>query len=201
MITRDHPIQKPVPTYEIAQLFPAQGDWSEADFLGLDTNRLAELNEGKLEVMEMPTYFHQLIVMRLVLFLFPFVANRKLGQIAIAPLRVRLWPGKIREPDLVFISAAHANRVGEQYWGLPDLAAEIISESDPDHDRITKMAEYAQAGIPEYWIIDPYMRTVEVYLLAGAEYQMAKDLAEGETLTTTQLPGFALSVTELFAPE
>jgi hypothetical protein len=46
------------PTWEIAHLFPMQGDWSEVDYIGLSTNHLVELNDGKLEVLVMPTEWH-----------------------------------------------------------------------------------------------------------------------------------------------
>ncbi len=189
------------PTYEIADLFPSQGNWSDEEYLALDTNRLVELSDGEVEVLDMPSDFHQLILVRFITLFYPFVLAHRLGHVRIAPLRVRLWPGKIREPDLVFMSSAHATRVGEKFWGVPDLAVEIISESDEDLDRITKMDEYAHAGIPEYWIVDPYARTVEIYLLNGEAYQLAATLAEGQTLTSSQLPGLEVSVAELFAPE
>ena len=99
------------------------------------------------------------------------------------------------------MSVSHADRIGEKYWGVPDLVAEVISESDEDLDRVIKLDEYAHAGIPEYWIVDPYARTVEIYLLNGEAYQLAATLAEGQTLTSAQLPGLEVSVAELFAPE
>ncbi len=201
MLTKERKKKKRVPTYEIAALFPAQGDWTEVEYLALDTNRLVELSEGELEVLDMPSNFHQLILVRLIAFLYPFVIAHRLGHVRMSALRVRLWPGKIREPDLVFISSAHTARVGETYWGVPDLVAEIISESDENLDRVIKMDEYALAGIPEYWIIDPYARTVEVYLLQGEAYQLSIKLTEDGVLTSLQLPGFELSVRELLAEE
>jgi len=201
MLTKERKVKKRIPTYEIVELFPGQGDWSEAEYLTLDTNRLVELSEGELEVLEMPGNFHQLIIGRLFFVLSLYMKEHKKGFIRFSPLRVRLWPGTIREPDLVFMSAAHADRVGEKYWGIPDLVAEIISESNEEHDRVTKMSEYARAGIPEYWLIDPYARTVEIYLLKGEEYHLAATLTEADALTSSQLPGFAVSVRDLFAEE
>lgn len=201
MLTKERKKKKRVPTYEIAALFPAQGDWTEVEYLALDTNRLVELSEGEVEVLEMPSNFHQLLLGRLFFVFSLFLRQNKLGFVRFSALRVRLWPGKIREPDLIFMSAAHADRVGETYWGVPDLVAEIISESDENLDRVIKMEEYARAGIPEYWIIDPYTRTVEVYLLQGEAYQLSIKLTEDGVLTSAQLPGFELSVRELFAEE
>lgn len=200
MLTKKQSIKKR-PTYEIAELFPAQGNWSEEEYLALDTNHLVEFSHGELEVLDMPSDFHQLLVVRLISLLYPFVIRNRLGSVRISPLRVRLWPGKFREPDLIFVSTAHADRIGEKFWGIPDLVAEIISESDEELDRITKITEYAQAGIPEYWIVDPYARTVEIYLLHEDQYTLHATLTESDTLTSSQLPDFALSLTDLFAPE
>ena len=52
-------------TYAVAELFPAQVEWTEEEYLALDTNRIVELSDGNLDVAEMPTDFHQLIVARL----------------------------------------------------------------------------------------------------------------------------------------
>ena len=74
------------PVWEIATLFPLQGTWSEAAFLALPSNRLLELNDGCLEVLPMPTYFHELIVEFLYDLLRAFVKDRGLGKAMRAPL-------------------------------------------------------------------------------------------------------------------
>ena len=195
--------RKPELTYAVAELFPLQGQWTDAEYLALNTNRLIELVDGNLEVLEMPTPYHQLIVLRLGALLYTFVAARQLGQVLVAPLRVRLWPGRFREPDLVFMAAAHADRITKKYWGVPDLAIEIISPDDPDRDRVIKKTEYAQAGIPEYWILDPEEKTLEVNLLPAEEeeYQLSQTLGIQDSLASAQLPGFELILADLFAEE
>lgn len=75
------------------------------------------------------------------------------------PLSVRLWPGKIREPDVLFVSHEHADRVGEQFYGPPDLVIEVLSAGTWRTDRLEKLVEYAQADIMEYWIVDPEAKT------------------------------------------
>src|SRR5258705_11490817 len=110
------------PTWEVAYLFPAQGHWSEEEYLRLSTNRLLEFCDGTLEVLPMPTQWHQVIVLFLYRQLFQFVEPGGLGLVLVAPLRVKLWEGRIREPDLVFMLAAHKDRRGEKYWAGADLA-------------------------------------------------------------------------------
>ncbi len=203
MAVKDSPAARPEPTYAIAELFPSQGQWTEAEYLALETNRIVELSNGRLEVLEMPNDLHQLILKRLCWLIDMLVVRTQLGRLRFAPLRIRLWPGKMREPDLVFMAAVHVDRCGSQYWGAPDLVAEVLSPSDADLDRIIKMQEYAQADIPEYWIVDPENKKIEVYALpAGAsEYQLNRMAGVGDTLTSTQLPGLQLVLAELFAEE
>src|SRR3990172_7482500 len=157
--------EKPTPTYEVAELFPFQGQWTDEDYLALDTNRLVELSDGNLEVLAMPSELHQAVLARLFLAVANFVIQHGLGEVRFPALRVRLWPGKFREPDLVFMAATHKERIFKKFWGVPDLAVELISDDDPDRDRVRKKSEYALAGISEYWIVDPAGKTVEVYLL------------------------------------
>ncbi len=203
MLTQPQTTKKRIPTHEVAVLFPAQGEWTETEYLDLavDTNRVVELNNGQLEVHDMPTDFHQLILVRLISVLYPLVIAQQLGHVRIAPLPVRLWPGKFREPDLVFMAAAHTERISKQFWGVPDLVAEVVLEGNVKLDRSVKIKEYARAGIPEYWIVDPETKTVEIYQLQGEVYIMRHNLKQGDTLTSSQLPDFQLALTDLFAEE
>ncbi len=194
-------VERPRPTYAVAELFPREGEWTEEDYLALDTNHIIELSDGNLEVAEMPTDLHQLILMRLVMTIFAWASRTKLGRVRFSALPVRLWPGKIREPDLVFMATAHLNRITQKYWGIPDLVAEIISPGNPDHDRVRKKQEYARAGIPEYWIVDPGEKTIEVYRLRTRQYRLDRTLGIDDTLTSAQLPGFELALADLFAEE
>src|SRR6516225_4851976 len=95
--------RKGEPAWEVAYLYPYQGEWTEAEYLALDTNRLVELSDGCLEVLPMPLISHQLIIKFLLYALDAFVIARAAGVVLFAPLPVRLWAGKFREPDIVFL--------------------------------------------------------------------------------------------------
>src|SRR5437773_8979504 len=148
-------------TTEVAWLFPRRGEWTEADYLALpETNRIVELSEGRLVVPEMPTDPHQFVVGELFAAMRSFVRDHALGHLRVAPLPVRLWPGKFREPDIVFLSREHGDRRGEQFWGVPDLVVEVISPRTEHSsgtertDRREQFDEYALAGVLEYWLVD-----------------------------------------------
>jgi Uma2 family endonuclease len=109
---------------------------------------------------------------------------------------VRLWKGKFREPDLVFILAKHADRMGEEYWKGADLVMEIVSGSAEDRQRDleTKVAEYARARIAEYWIIDPQQAEITVLRLKGRKYVVHGRYGRGSQARSALLKGFVVDV-------
>ncbi len=190
-----------VPTWEVAYLFPTQGTWSEEEYLALHGNRLVEFSNGVLEVLPMPTTSHQLLVAYLYGLVLAFATRQDLGTALFAPLRVRLWPGKFREPDVVFLLKEHADRIGEEFWRGADLVMEVVSSEEEDRrrDLVTKRREYARAGIPEYWIVDPREERISVLRLAGRRYVPHGEFAPGDVATSHLLPGFAVDVAEAMA--
>ncbi len=184
---------------EVANLYPPQGEWTEEDYFSLpDTNRYVELSEGRLIMPPHPTNSHQVALQNFFLQLHNFVRNHKLGTVRIAPLPVRLWPGKIREPDIFFVSKEHSNRISEKVYGVPDLVVEVISPGTEKTDRVEKFSEYARAGVREYWLIDPGERNVEVYSLRGDRYTLLGKYDPSQTATSKLLQGFYVKVGELF---
>jgi Uma2 family endonuclease len=130
-----------------------------------------------------------------------FVTARNLGEVLFAGVRVRLWEGKYREPDVVFMLAEHASRITDDYWIGADLVMEVVSGSDNDRDRdlVEKRGEYARAGILEYWIVDPELGQITVLTLDGAAYAVHGVFSRGQPATSKLLPGFAVDVTAALA--
>lgn len=188
------------PTWEIAHLFPRQGEWSESDYLALDTNHLVELSDGFLEVLPAPTLMHQLIVGFLHGLLKSFVKEHALGLVLFAPLPVRLWKGKFREPDIVYL---RPERVRDRplYPEGADLALEVVSEGKQNRERDLekKRDEYAAAGISEYWIVDPEKREITVLALEDRNYREHGCFGAGKVASSVILAGFEVKVDEVFA--
>lgn len=189
-------------TLAVAELWPPQGQWTEADYFRLpETSRQVELSGGEVTIMAPPGFTHQRVLDNLYSRLKEFVRENELGVTAFAPLAVRLWPGKIREPDIVYYAAGHLDRIGEQVSGPPDLAVEVVSPGTRRTDRHDKFSEYAQAGINEYWIVEPGSETVEVYVLDEGVYSLfvkAGPDAASRALSRL-LPGFEVAVAVIFA--
>jgi Uma2 family endonuclease len=114
-----------------------------------------------------------------------------------------LWERKVREPDVVFMLAEHADRRENRYWQGADLAMGVVSDDKPSRDWKTKRAEYAQAGIREYWIVDPRDRSMTVLSLPVGEtaYREAGRYTEGQTAASAMLDGICVDVANTFQPQ
>ena len=158
-----------------------------------------ELVRGEVHLTPSPTTKHQLVLLRLVTSLDMYLSKNPVGRVLFAPLDVRLSADTALQPDLIFVSNAHAAIIHEEYIrGTPDLLVEILSPSTTAHDRATKLPIYAEAGVGEVWIIDPQAMTVETLRLQGSKYQIEAAFAGKQTLTSASLPGWELPLPTLF---
>jgi Uma2 family endonuclease len=116
-----------------------------------------------------------------------------------APYPLRLGPEKFREPDLLVALTDHTDRLGEEYADRADLVFEVVSK-DRRKDLEIKRVEYAQAAIPEYWIVDPQEQQITVLTLADiGEYTIGGVFIPGQTARSRLIPGFEVDVTAVFA--
>jgi Uma2 family endonuclease len=182
----------------ILNLDPLQGLWTVEQYLRLTehSRRLLEFTDGALEVLPMPTDQHQVISQFLLFALAAFLRHRG-GKVLYAPLRLQIRTGKFREPDLLVVRDARDPRRQNAYWLGADLVVEIVSPDDPERDTVVKRKDYAQAGIPEYWIIDPQEETVTVLRLEGDQYITHGVFERGDSATSALLTGFAIAVSQV----
>src|SRR5580704_15114381 len=91
---------EPEYAWEVATLYPVQGEWSDEDYLALTdhSNRRIEFTDGWLEFLPMPTESHESLVRYLFLALYQFVVHRKLGEVYSNGIRLRGLPRKYRLP-------------------------------------------------------------------------------------------------------
>jgi Uma2 family endonuclease len=176
-------------------LLPLQGLWTEEQYLRLtdQTNHLVELTDGVIEVLPMPTRKHQAISRFLFLALLSFV-QRLGGTVFYAPLRVRISPGRFREPDLVVLLDVNDPRNQNAFWLGADLVVEIVSPDNPDRDLVEKRSDYAEAGILEYWIVNPQTEAITLLTLEGDAYVEHGVFERGTKATSVLLKGFEVSV-------
>jgi Uma2 family endonuclease len=193
------------PVWGLATLYPGQGAWSEEEYLKLtdSTNRLIEFTDGRVEFLAVPTEAHQLILAFLFEALRDFVRSKDAGLVLFMGLRVRVRPEKIREPDIVYIAKENYASRSNRYWSGADLVMEVVSDDDQSHqrDHETKVVDYAEAKIPEYWIVDPQQQKVTVLTLdhATGQYSPNGVFLPGQVAFSKRLAGFGVDVTAVFA--
>ena len=176
-----------------------QGCWRDDDYLWLTDRcrRLVEFTDGYLEMLPMPTRGHQ----RILAFLysaFQAFLNTAGGEVLFAPLRLRIRAGKYREPDLLAMRDARDARSCERFWTGADVVAEVVSADNPQRDFVDKRRDYAEAGIPEYWIVDPRTETITVLELVQGEYVERGVHRRGESATSLAIPGLGVDVDGVF---
>jgi Uma2 family endonuclease len=95
----------------------------------------------------------------------------------------------------------HAERIHEEWWDAADLVMEVVNKDAKGRrrDLVTKRREYARAGIPEYWIVDPQEERITVLRLVGKRYVVHGAFGEGTAATSHLLVGFTVDVAKVLA--
>jgi len=185
---------------EIAKLFPRQGEWTEEKYFSLpETNKVVELVDGDIIVSPSPTGKHAIAVIELATALKNHIDKHKLGVVLTAPMDVRLRKNLIRQPDVLFIRADNKDIIRDIVDGVPDWVAEVVSPGTKKTDEQDKLTEYAKAGVPEYWIIDPEAEEIKVYVLAGEADALTATISKAQTAESPTIEGFEVAAEGLFA--
>ena len=187
----------------LRELLPRQRDWSDEDYLWLTDrgNRRVELTDGRIEGLPIPTDAHQSVLLFLHALFRAWLRPRG-GAMMVSGMRMRVREGKFREPDILLLRDRSDPRRRNRYWQGADLVVEVVSPDDPDRDLVEKRADYAEAGIAEYWIADPRDETLTVLALRGEAYVEHGRYGRGETAASVLLEGFAAEAAAVFdAPE
>jgi Uma2 family endonuclease len=187
-------------TWEMATMFPRQGEWTEEQYMSLGLGRMVEFTDGVLEFLPMVKLSHGRIAKFISELLSSFVRTGSLGEVLWAPVAIRIGPGLLREPDILYLSPQRIPKEDIPPDGA-DLVMEVVSEGldNRRRDFERKREEYAAAGIPEYWIVDPEFETITVLTLSDGTYKVHGEFGRGQTATSVLLPGFGIDVTAAFA--
>lgn len=165
---------------------------SYAEFLNWADERMLEWVDGEVVYMAPAATQHQDLAGFLQFVLRAYVEAQQLGVVLAAPYQMKLERSG-REPDLLFVAEINRHRLRKVYLDGPaDLVVEIVSPESKRRDRVEKRAEYEAAGIPEYWLVDPEVRTLTFFQLDDeGRYHAAKPDASGR-LHAQVLPGMWL---------
>jgi len=193
---------RPMPVEVISQARKPQPKlWTYQDYLDLpDDGKRYEIIEGVLYVSNAPNSEHQSVVGEIFAQLHYFVRTNQLGKVLMAPFEVHLSEqSRPVQPDILFVKAERWPQEKVQFFeGAPDLIVEVLSPSNMRTDRVIKFTAYEQAGVVEYWLVNPLMRTVEVYTLSNGEYALLGEFAGETVIKSVVLTGLELINSSLF---
>ena len=178
----------------------------DLDFMPEDTNRY-ELIGGKLFVSHAPHLDHQKLASNLHIELGIYLRKNPIGIIVETP-GIIFSKDDAAIPDLVF--ATHETteksviKSGEKFEGkfnaAPELVIEILSfgKKDIERDRVHKRELYGRYGVKEYWVVDGFFNTIEVYRLEEKGLERIKRFEIHESIETPVLPEFELKLADIF---
>jgi Uma2 family endonuclease len=166
-----------------------------------DDNNRYEIIEGELFVSCAPNLMHQTASGNLLFNLKSYLSRNPVGVVWATPgVIFSEFSGVI--PDLAFVSNERRGEIasGDRIMGAPDLAVEIISPGAENErrDRIAKRQLYGKYGVKEYWLVNPYQRTIEVYFLEGQSLKLQAAYSGQDGLVSITLPGFSCKVEDIF---
>jgi len=171
------------------------GEWAD-----LDDEVEGELVDGVLEEEEMPSFLHAMIVGWLIETLRGWARPRG-GRVAASEAKIAVGPRRGRKPDVsVYVRNQMPEAADRLITVAPYLVVEVTSPRPRDtrRDRIDKLADYARAGIRYYWIVDPQLRSLEVFELGRTgRYVVALTAAAGRT-RVPGCPGLLLDLDALW---
>jgi len=173
--------------------------YSYTDYLKWDDGVRRELIDGKIYLMAGPNWRHQKVSGNLYEQFKAFLKGKEC-EVYYAPLDVRLnadtLDNTVVQPDLMII-CDNSILDEESIKGAPDMVVEILSPSTADYDRTTKFNMYLQAGIKEYWIVDPVTQSLVVNILANNRY-ITHVYVNKETVPVHILEGCVIDLSEVF---
>jgi Uma2 family endonuclease len=166
----------------------------EAYLNRLDEDTHAEWVKGEMIVFRPPQTIHQIVLIFLHSLMNDFVSFFNRGVVIPAPFEMLICDGQSsRQPDLLFVSRDNLGRLNpERLNGPADLVVEIVAENSVSRDYHDKFYEYEQAGVREYWIIDPRPgeEHVDFYELTSSGHYRRISPDEYGRYHSVVLPGF-----------
>ena len=182
--------------------YPPPGTATEADVVAAEAQprkRLCELIDGVLVEKAMGSK-ESLIASVLVQILWNYLDKHDLGVVLGEGGMLRLFPGRVRIPDVSFVSW---DRLPGGVFPddpiakiAPDLAIEVLSRGNTKREIQLKLHDLFKAGTGLVWVIDPKTQTAEAYTAADEGFKVAKN---GTLDGSTVLPGLRIALADLFA--
>ena len=164
-----------------------------------EDGRRYEIHGGALVVVAAPLARHQIAAFEIATVLNNY-GHRSGGRAVIAPFDIVFDEYDVLQPDVVFFRAerSHLVRPDVVTRAVPDIVVEVLSPSTAAIDRGRKMEMFARYGVPEYWIVDPVARQVEVHTLEEDAYRQAQVATGGDIVRSVLLPDLRFTAAGIF---
>jgi Uma2 family endonuclease len=186
----------------MSEAVESQDHYTYEDYLETDEDFRAEIFDGRLYVMTPPARYHQGILTNLLVKIAAFLEGKPY-KVYPAPFGVRLFPkadlsdDTYVEPDITVI--CDPSKLDDRGCkGPPDMIVEILSPSSRSNDTLIKFRKYLQAGVREYWIVDPEEKTVHACVLDKNQYRVSV-YGETQIAPVSILPGLTIALKPVFA--
>ena len=165
-----------------------------------EDGRRYEIYDGEVFVVPSPLPVHQIVADNLYGILREY-SNARGGIAITAPLDIVFTEFNVLQPDIVFFSAVrrHLVKLNEVIRDAPDLVVEVLSPSTETTDRGKKLQTFARFGVPEYWIVDPKVPSVEVLVLRDGSYRLHSTATRAETAVSATLPDLQVPIDRIRA--
>lgn len=180
--------------------------YSYADYLTWENDVYAEVINGEIISMSpSPTPKHQDVVDELTAEFKMFLRGKKCMAYS-APMDVCLFASKDTNSDIIMdwvqpdlLVVCDETKIGEKnILGAPDLVIEVLSPSTARNDRLTKFNSYEKSAVKEYWIVDPYNMSVEIYTLDGFSFKQPDIFGKDDSLTVGIFPELQIDLKNIF---
>lgn len=168
-----------------------------AEFLALpETHQPTQLLNGELILSPSPVPNHQRCSRQIEYLIEELKPN---GEVFHAPIDLYLDDANIPQPDVIWIAENSRCVVTRKYLqGPPELVVEVFSPSTELKDRKDKFNLYQRFAIPEYWMVDPELEFIEVYVLENGAYKRLGVFERGESFVSPVLGGKTVEVSRIF---
>lgn len=173
--------------------------FTAADYRSMpEDGKRYQLIEGELTMAPAPNTFHQIVQGNLFFILKSHLVQKPIGTLFCAPCDVYLDDQNVYQPDLLFVTRAHAEYIRDDgIQGAPDLVVEILSASTAALDRC-KRGHFATAGTIEFWQVDPALRQIQRFVFAENSAKPVALIDEPETFSSPLFPDLLIDTKDIF---
>ena len=179
--------------------------YNYSDYLSWDDDERWEIIDGIAYMMAAPLWQHQSVLGNVYNKIYNFLKDKEC-RVFLAPFDVRLPDGDkadeeietVVQPDITII-CDKLKLKGTGYFGVPKFIAEVLSPNTAAYDKKIKLKKYEEAGVKEYWIIDPLNKMVDVFILnEHMEYNKSKIYSDEDTVNLITFPEIEIDLKDVF---